>query len=290
MSSADDLAAALRMELGALRQREGLTVSRVRELAPSVLMLRAVADEQRSNPQVTLAAAAAEVLKCSARSLVYPYGLIVSRTLRVDDGLQLTLGGRREDLKKEIGKFGQATYERWETRAYEEFVALLTTVQKSPCVTRRDWRNDEMADAVMALVDDLRSAIDATSEHLAQLLAAYSFSAEPQRGQILDLILSHPMGPKARPGWSQPPGDLAAYIWRQWELDAPQTPIVAEQYSFEQAVRGRWASFFDRRGPFSDLAIYQDMLSGDAQLTIPTEYWSAKKALFEALALVIGMH
>ncbi len=141
MSSADAEAEAARLEssisseLGALRQRGGLSHARVKREVRAIATLPAVDAELARRPGNSRSLAAYNVIRCSVLYAVAlpDFKRILVRTLNIDGNGPPTLTERRHTVMAELGKENVNNYLRFEDDAYLELIATLLTLTGSPC-------------------------------------------------------------------------------------------------------------------------------------------------------------
>lgn len=128
----------VRGELVLIRQSNGATADRIRQVAPQLCELPAVRHEHarlRLAPTDTHVAAL-QVLACAVNRIVNDeYREIVRVTLNIN-GPGGTLTARRKSLRAKLS-VSEETYMRNEETAYSVLVTILVTTTLSPCDSNR---------------------------------------------------------------------------------------------------------------------------------------------------------
>jgi hypothetical protein len=122
-------------ELARLRRAEGISVEKVRELAPVLQRLPAVDDELLRSPRSDRHSAAYSVVKCGVVVGVANPTLrrILIRTLNLDGLGRRTLAKRSDDLALELHIGGTQYFKARVSEAYAELASYLVATEASPC-------------------------------------------------------------------------------------------------------------------------------------------------------------
>jgi hypothetical protein len=148
-------------ELVALRFGVGLTAARVKKKAPRTQQLNCVVKHLTLHPQQSSESAAENVIKCAVGN--YPlnptFRRILVHTLNIDQGGDEQLQVRRAELMEDLGVLNESNYKTTETKAYQELVSVLISLDESPC---REFGMLPVQELLKMAADEVRVRSDET--------------------------------------------------------------------------------------------------------------------------------